>query len=186
MTVLEDDRVLSEAMAASLAGDELAYQNLLLVLAKRLRAYFRRRLPMRLSDHEDLVQETLIAVHTKRHTYDPQQPLAPWVFAIASYKLIDWHRRHGRREALHEPVEDWQDVLADEHAAADPTAALDIRSLLAALPAKQREPIRLVKLEGLSVVEASAQTGLSVSAVKVGIHRGLKALAARIRSRGEG
>lgn len=175
---MSDEQRLRALMTAGLAGDEAAYRAVLLGLAAGLRPYFRRRLGARPADCEDLVQETLLAVHTRRHTYAPSEPLTAWVFAIARYKLADWLRRHGRREALHDPVEDWQDVLGGD-APEDGTARLDVSTLLETLPPGQREPIRLVKLEGLSIAEAADRTGLSVSGVKVGIHRGLKALAAR-------
>jgi RNA polymerase sigma-70 factor, ECF subfamily len=177
---MSDERRLKALMAAGLAGDEAAYRALLLGLAENLRRYFRRRLGARPADCEDLVQETLLAVHTRRHTYVGSEPLTAWVHAIARYKLADWLRRHGRREALHDPVEDWQDSLGGDDATQDSgSARLDVSALLETLPPRQREPIRLVKLEGFSVAEAAERTGLSISGVKVGIHRGLKALAAR-------
>jgi len=141
-----------------------------------LRAFFRRRLLRLPDDVEDLVQETLLAIHNQRHTYQSGQPLTPWVHAIARYKLIDLLRRRADREALHEPLDDELAVFAatDNEAAA---ARRDVLKLLDGLPDRQRLPIQYMKLEGLTVVEAARVTGMSESAVKVGVHRGLRALA---------
>ena len=164
-----------------LAGDALAYQAFLKDLAGHLRAFLRKRLAGLPDEVEDLVQESLIAVHNQRHTYDPNQPLTAWVVALARYKLIDLLRRRSRQDVLHDPLDEDSDVLvATDGEAAE--ARRDLAKLLDTLPERQRMPIMCVKLEGLSVAQAAQRTGMSESAVKVGIHRGLKALAARIRS----
>lgn len=177
----EIEQRLQGLMIAGSSGDAGAYRQLLDELAARLRAYFRRRLSARPDDCEDLVQETLIAVHTRRHTYDAGQPLTGWVFAIARYKLTDWFRRRGRREALHDPVDDRAEELFVDAEQDASDSRRDVMEMLRGLPARQREPILLVKIEGLTVAEASARTGMSPSAVKIGVHRGLKALAERFR-----
>ena len=128
------------------------------------------------------MQEALLAVHNQRHTYDPGQPLTAWVYAIAKYKLADLLRRRAGRDALNEPLDDESDVLAHNDSEAA-TAHLDVAKLLQRLPDRQRLPIIHMKLEGMSVVETARVTGMSESAVKVGVHRGLKALAAMIRMR---
>jgi RNA polymerase sigma-70 factor, ECF subfamily len=166
-----------------LAGDAPAYRMFLETLSAHLRAYFRRRLARAPDEVEDLVQETLLAVHNQRHTYDVGRPLTAWIHAIARYKLVDWLRRHAGREALHEPLDDELDVMAHSDTEAA-EARLDVAALLERLPAGQRVPIRCMKLEGLSVAETARKSGLSESAVKVGVHRGLKALAAMIRRQG--
>jgi len=125
------------------------------------------------------VQETLLAVHNQRHTYDPGQPLTAWVHAIARYKMIDLLRRRAGREALHEPLDDDALFAASDEGARE--ARRDLAVLLGQLPDRHRLPILHVKIEGMSVAEAARVTGMSESAVKVGIHRGLKALAALIR-----
>jgi RNA polymerase sigma-70 factor (ECF subfamily) len=170
---------LRELLVQGMAGDGAAYHAFLKELSAYLRAFFRRRLIRLPDDVEDLVQETLLAVHNQRHTYEADQPLTPWVHAIARYKLVDLLRRRADREALHEPLDDELAVFAasDTEAA---SARRDIVKLLDALPERQRLPIRYMKLEGLSVVEAARATGMSESAVKVGVHRGLKALAKMI------
>jgi RNA polymerase sigma-70 factor (ECF subfamily) len=166
-----------------LAGDGAAYHAFLKELAAHLRAFLRKRLSHLPDDVEDLVQETLLAVHNQRHTYDAGQPLTAWIHAIAKYKLVDLLRRRANREYLNDPLDEETDVFStvDSEAA---EARRDLGKLLLLLPDRQRLPIIHVKLEGLSVVEAARVTGMSVSAIKVGVHRGLKALAAKIRGDG--
>ena len=167
-------------LVQGLTGDTAAYHCFLKALTAHLRAYFRKRLFQRPDEVEDLVQETLLAVHNQRHTYRTDQPLTAWVHAIARYKLIDWLRAHAANQALTDPLDDELEVFAasDTEAA---EAKRDLGKLLAGLPDRQRLPIVHVKLEGLSVVETAQLTGMSESAVKIGVHRGLKALAAKIR-----
>jgi len=171
---------LRNLLVRGLAGDAAAYHECLKALSAHLRAFLRRRL-VRLPDEvEDLVQETLLAIHNQRHTYDAGQPLTAWIHAIARYKLVDLLRRRAVREALNDPLEDELDLfVASDTEAAD--ARRDVARLLERLPDRQRLPIVHVKLEGLSVTETARVTGMSESAVKVGVHRGLRALAAMIR-----
>lgn len=164
-----------------LQPDGAAYERFLRELSAHLRAFLRRRLAQRPDEVEDLVQETLLAVHNQRHTYRPDMPVTAWVHAIARYKLIDWLRAHAVKEARNDPLDEADELFAvSDNEAAE--ARRDLGQLLRTLPDKQRLPIEYVKLEGLSVVETARLTGLSESAVKVGVHRGLKALAARIRN----
>ena len=168
-------------LARSLAGDAPAYHGFLKELSAHLRAFLRKRLVNLPEEVEDLVQELLLAIHNQRHTYDPQQPLTPWVYAIARYKLVDLLRRRSRNELLNDPLDEDDSLLAaSDSEAVD--ARRDLAKLLAALPDRQRLPIIHMKIEGLSVAETARLTGMSPSAIKVGIHRGLKALAAKIRS----
>ena len=172
---------LRESLARGLDGDAAAYHGFLKALAAHLRGFFRRRMAGLPDDVEDLVQETLLAVHNQRHTYDPGQPLTAWVHAIAKYKLVDLlRRRRASGAALTEPLEEAHELLSsvDDDAA---EARRDLGRLLEALPDRHRLPIVHVKVEGLSVAETARLTGMSESAVKVGVHRGLKALAALIR-----
>jgi RNA polymerase sigma-70 factor (ECF subfamily) len=164
-----------------LDGDARAYREFLHALGGHLRAFLRRRLTRLPDEVEDLVQETLLAVHNQRHTYEADQPLTAWVHAIARYKLVDLLRRRAGREALNEPLDEAAELFAaSDDAAAE--ARRDLGQLLALLPERQRLPIVHTRLEGLSVAEAAQRCGMSESAVKVGVHRGLKALAAMIRS----
>lgn len=175
------ERRLRDLLVAAQRGDAVAYADFLRELASLLRGFFRRRLTQLPDDVEDLVQETLLAVHNKRHTYEPQQPVTAWLHAIARYKLVDLLRARSGREALHEPLDEEHPALVSEAEPNALEARRDLAALLADLPDKQRLPIQYVKIEGLSVAQAAQRTGLSESAVKVGVHRGLKVLAARIR-----
>jgi RNA polymerase sigma-70 factor (ECF subfamily) len=175
------EQELRALLLAGLDGDAAAYRRFLDQLARRLRAYLRHRLYGR-SDHvEDIVQETLLAVHNGRFTYRRDDPLTAWVHAIAKYKLMDFLRSHLRHDTLLEPLDDHPDIFAATDNEAE-QARRDIGVLLEQLPDRQRLPIQLVKLQGLSVAEAAQACGLSESAVKVGVHRGLKALALRMRA----
>lgn len=180
----DTERRLTRLLERSLSGDKTAYRTFLEELARHLRVRLRRRLQQQDADVEDLVQDILIAVHKGLDTFRPDVPLIAWISAIVRYKLADYFRANRRRGALFEPLE-----LDDEDSAATASpietleARRDLQRLLATLPAGQRRPIEQMKLCGLSVAETAAATGLSESAVKVGVHRGLKALAAKIRGR---
>ncbi|POA81561.1 RNA polymerase subunit sigma [Pseudomonas sp. FW305-E2] len=166
---------LKALLLRGLTGDQLAYQDFLGTLALHVRAFLRSRLSRRPAEIEDMVQDVLLAVHNARHTYQPQQPLTTWVQAIARYKLADHLRSVSRRDARHDVLDDDAQLFAvSEVESAE--ASRDLTKLLKQLPERQRLPIVHVKLEGLSVEETAQLTGLSSSAVKVGIHRGLKAL----------
>lgn len=168
-----------------LEGDAAAYQRFLKELSAHLRAFLRRRLSQRPEEVEDLVQETLLAVHNQRHTYRADSPVTAWAHAIARYKLIDWLRSHAAKEARHDSLDDDNaDTLFSTSDSDAAEARRDLGRLLGLLPDRQRLPIVHMKLEGLSVVETAQLTGLSESAVKVGVHRGLKALAAKLRGMG--
>jgi RNA polymerase sigma-70 factor, ECF subfamily len=150
-------------------------------LSGHLRAFLRKRLVNLPEEVEDLVQELLLAVHNQRHTYDPGQPITAWIYTIACYKLIDLLRWRSHKELLNDPLDEEDDLLATSDGEAA-EARRDLAKLLADLPDRQRLPIIHVKIEGLSVAETARLIGMSQSAVKVGVHRGLTALAAKIRS----
>jgi RNA polymerase sigma factor (sigma-70 family) len=166
-------------MVAAQSGNGGAYRRLLSEVRIWLVRYFARRLPPSLVD--DAAQDTLIAIHEKRHTYDPSRPFRPWLTAIARYKWIDRLRAMGRQAT--EPLPD--DIAQPDHESAV-TSATVLRQLLAELKPPQAEAIRLVKIEGLSVEETSARTGQSASLVKVNIHRGLARLAAIVQGQSHG
>lgn len=172
---------LKALMLAGLAGDEPAYRDCLLGLSRHLRAFLRRRLTRDPDEVEDLVQETLLAVHNRRHTYAADLPLTAWVQAIAQYKLADWFRGHGGRVAQFEGLEQHENLFSEDAEDAE-EAQRDVRKLLQTLPDRWRIPIELTKLQGQSVAEAAAISGLSESAVKVGVHRGLLALGRLFRA----
>lgn len=161
-------------------GDDEAYRRLLLLLAARLRVVVRRglvaagRSP---ADCEDVVQEALLAMHLKRDTWDPTQPIEPWVRAIARYKLVD----HLRRRGFHDHLD--IDGLAGSLTATEPdaAAAIDSQRLLAGLPERQRRIVEEISLEGRRAGEVATRLGMSEGAVRVALHRALKALAAAYR-----
>ena len=159
-------------MLAGLAGEAEPYRRLLDELSRVLRAYYGRRCPPGV-DAEDLVQETLIAVHTRRATYDAGQPFTAWAYAIARYKLIDALRR-GRLH-LRAPAEEAEALFVPAGADAA-MAARDLERVMANLPARTRDLIRATKIDGLSTREAADRHGMTETAVKVAIHRGLKLL----------
>ena len=174
------ERRLQTLLLAGLEGDPSAYRNFLTALGDHLRGFLKRRLSGQLSDVEDLVQEVLLAVHNARITYRPEQPVTAWVQAIARYKLVDYFRSRSRHDALNDPFDTMEDIFEAE-SSEQAEASRDLGKLLETLPDKQRLPIVHVKLEGHSVAETAKMTGLSESAVKIGIYRGLKVLAAKLR-----
>jgi RNA polymerase sigma-70 factor (ECF subfamily) len=172
--MIADEASLAHLMRASQKGDRSSYRVLLSEVQMWLERYFRRRVaPAQL---DDLVQEVLMAVHNKRATWDPDRTFLPWLAAIARYRWVD-HLRKVYRNA--------EDELADWDAAEDNDeefvmARMSLERLFVYLPDKQSEVIELVKIEGLSIAEASRKTGQSESLVKVNIHRGLKKLSALV------
>jgi len=177
---LEDvEETLRASLLLALAGDNEAYAAFLTQSGAHLRAYFRRRLVTSPDEVEDLVQETLLALHNRRHTYQTTQRLTPWLYAIARYKLIDLLRSMSPRRRVEVSLDDEEgagELLSVDGAPAE--SRRDLLKLLDSLPDRHRLPIVLVKIEGRSVAEAAAATGMSEAAIKVGIHRGLKKLAA--------
>jgi len=181
-TASDAEHRLTVLLESSIAGDRQAYCRFLGELAKHLRVRLRKHLWRQDADLEDLVQEVLIAVHKGLDTFRPDVPLTAWISAIARYKLADHFRANARHGELFQPLDDDVDAIG-----ASPIdsfeARRDLMRLLAALPSRQREPIEHMKIYGRSVAETAAKTGLTESAVKVGVHRGLKALAAKIRGK---
>lgn len=162
------------------SGDSIAYHEALSKIAQRLRRFYGRRLQALPDEVEDLVQETLLALHIQRGTYDDTLPVSSWLFAIARHKLVDLWRRRGRRDNLNDSIDD---MTEDQHPAApeELPSKRDLGLLLEQLPALQKQAILLTKIEGLSMIEASERSGVSVSALKVQVHRGLKQLAELVR-----
>lgn len=170
---------LKALMLSSLDGDEHAYRCLLGMLRHLLESYYARRLGRSApADLDDLVQDTLLALHQRRITYDRTRPFTAWFFTIARHKLVDHYRRVGGKahlglEAL--------DEVADDYSEDAISATMDVNRLLASLPAWQGDMIRQVRLEGHSVAETATRSGRSEAMVKVGVHRGIRAIAARLR-----
>ena len=187
---MDDEDSWSEWMAQAQNGDGQAYQSLLLAILPRVRAIVGRRVsdPTRA---EDVVQEVLLSVHKNRHTYDPKLKFAPWLHIIAQRRTLDYLRkiyRQGAREVLVDEypetfMVDGANTIEDEALAFD-----DIDRLKAAmdkLPPGQRRAVDLLKLQEMSLKEASAASGMTVASLKVSMHRGLKALRAEMAEEGE-
>lgn len=174
MTV--DDATVTRLARMAQTGDRQAYATLLIACRTWLLRYFRRKVAP--EQMEDLVQETLISVHKKLRSYDPGRPFLPWLAAIARYRFVD-HLRNVYRTAAQ--------TVFDENAEASSSsdeqmtiARISLERLFEELPDAQQRVIELVKIDGLTVKEASTTTGQSEALVKVNIHRGLKRLASMI------
>jgi len=185
MTVVGDSEArLRPLMLKALDGDAAAYRMLLADLRGHFSRYFARRLaPSLAANADDLVQETLLAIHAKRMTYDRTQPFTAWAYAIARYKLIDHFRRNRLRATL--PLEEDAAIFASDESEAT-TARIDVEAALSTIPPKPAELIRQVRLEGASIADAAARLGMSETAAKVSIHRGLKSLVARFGGKADG
>lgn len=173
-------------LRAANAGDAPAYERFLTLLAPALRSFVRRALartaaPDADADAEDIVQEILLAVHLKRRTWIETAPVAPWVFTIARHKVIDFLRRRGRR--IHLPLEDFSESLAVEMEEPSLIGA-DIDRHLDSLSAVQRKVVRSIAVSGASIAETAADLSMSPGAVRVALHRGLAALAAKFSRQG--
>lgn len=173
----ETEEQLKAWMLSGLDGDAAAHAALLRALVPLLRSFYGRRLASACADVEDLVQETLIAVHTRRAAYDRDRPFTAWLYAVARYRMIDYLRQRKSSVSL----EDAESALIEEDFELAAQASMDVETLLSTLSPKQARAIRDTHVEGKSVAEAAAAAGIGESDVKVSVHRGLKALAARIR-----
>ncbi|MEN9711764.1 MAG: hypothetical protein RLY90_25 [Pseudomonadota bacterium] len=170
---------LSGLFLLGLQGEKDEYKQFLSVFSKYLRGYFFKKMRNAPDFVEDLVQEVLIAVHNKRHTYEVGEPLTPWLHAIAKYKYVDFLRSK-KNEHLNDSLEESQAIWVEE--IREPfESSTDLTLLMFSLPQAHRRAIELTKINGLSVKDAAQVSGLSESAIKVGVHRGLKKLAALIR-----
>jgi RNA polymerase sigma-70 factor (ECF subfamily) len=169
-------------MRAANAGDTAAYGRLLRSMAPVLRSIARRGLARSKqgdADSEDLVQETLLAIHLKRHTWDMDRPIGPWIRAIARNKLIDHLRRRGGRIDL--TINDFLELLpaSDEH---PPVQTRDVEPYIAELPAGQRNVVQCILREEISIQQTAARLNMTEGAVRVALHRGLTAIAKRFRA----
>jgi RNA polymerase sigma-70 factor (ECF subfamily) len=171
----------TDLMRSANAGDGVAYHRLLKSVTPVLRAAARRglaRAGQAVDQAEDIVQDILLAVHLKRHTWDAEAPFAPWLFAIARNKLIDALRRRGRRVFVN--VDDFAETLPSEPAA-ETVSAGEVAQHLEGLPARQREVLQSIAVDSASIKETAAKFSMSEGAVRVALHRALASLAARLR-----
>jgi RNA polymerase sigma-70 factor (ECF subfamily) len=172
----------TDLMRAAAGGDGAAYHRLLVAITPVLRATAQRGLAQAgqpTDQCEDIVQEILLAVHLKRHTWDPGAPVGPWLFAIARNKLIDALRKRGRRTFVN--IDDFSDRLATEPE--QEQASLGQAEVhLRALPERQRDVLQAIAVDGASIRETSTRLSMTEGAVRVALHRGLARLAAKLRS----
>ena len=168
-------------MRSAISGDSAAYHRLLKGITPVLRAAARRglaRAGQPIDQSEDIVQDILLAVHLKRHTWDMNAPFAPWLFAIARNKLIDALRRRGRRVFVN--IDDFSETLADQPAV-ETASPGEVATHLNALPARQRDVLQSIAVESASIKETAARFAMSEGAVRVALHRGLSSLTAKLR-----
>ena len=174
----------SSLLRAANSGDSLAYQRFLRELAPVLRAFVRRLLARSSSgsaEVEDIVQDILLAIHLKRQTWIETAPVTPWVFTIARHKTIDALRRRGRH--IDVPIDDFSESLAADTQEPD-LASVYIDRQLGTLPEVQRKVVQAIAVAGDSISEAAEKLMMTQGAVRVALHRGLAAIAARSAKRG--
>jgi RNA polymerase sigma-70 factor (ECF subfamily) len=171
----KDEAELSRLLRAAIGGDERAYADFLHRVATLVRGFARRKIVQGGVDPEDVVQETLLAIHVKRHTWRPDAPVLPWGFAIARFKLIDAFRRRGRRSEVE--IDEIAETFAEPEA--ETVSERDINRALDGLPPAQRSVVSSISVDGQSIGETAAKLGISETAVRVSLHRGLTAIAKR-------
>jgi RNA polymerase sigma-70 factor (ECF subfamily) len=182
MTTSAQENDWSVWMRAAMTGDAGAYRHLLVSLAPHVRAVARSRcrsLGASEGEVEDIVQEVLLTIHLKQGTWDRSRPIGPWVAAITRNKLIDILRQRGRHITV--PIEDFMDSLQAEDLTPE-LSTRDIDTLLGHLKPQQREIVRSISLNGSSIRETADRLQMTEGAVRVTLHRALKALAVFYRS----
>jgi RNA polymerase sigma-70 factor (ECF subfamily) len=174
----EDSR-LAGLLRQAIAGDEVAYAEFLRRTAAFVRLIARRKLGTRAElEAEDIVQETLLAVHLKRHTWQSDQPVLPWLAAIARYKVIDGFRRRGHRVEV--DIDDYTNFI--EAPQAETASEKEVKLALDSLPPGQRKVVSAIAVEGRSVRDIAAELKTTETAVRVALHRGLSTIAAKFGS----
>jgi RNA polymerase sigma-70 factor, ECF subfamily len=180
MTVEEHEQRWAEAMRAERRGEVAAYERMLKEVATDLRRSLTPRLVragLRAHEVEDLVQDVLIGLHGKRHTWDSARPFLPWLQAITRYKLIDFTRRRRRetRRRVDLPLEDWLEIVESPADEAN-RSMCEVDRHLAVLPISQRKIVRAIAVEGVSIRNVALRFATSEGAVRVTIHRAIRRL----------
>lgn len=168
-------------MRLAVTGDGLAYHRLLNAVTPVLRAVARRglaRAGQPVDQSEDIVQDILLAVHLKRHTWDANAPFAPWLFAIARNKLIDVLRRRGRRIFVN--IDDFAETIPSD-TAPETVPAKEIAMHLDGLPARQRDVLQSIAVDSMSIKDTAAKLSMSEGAVRVALHRALSTISTKLR-----
>jgi RNA polymerase sigma factor (sigma-70 family) len=175
----------SNAMVRAQTGDQEAYRRLLRDITPYLRALAARHI-RNADDIEDAVQDVLLTVHSVRSTYDPSRPFGPWLVAIANRRIVDALRRRGRVWAHESSAENELETFAGDRANLQEEAmnARLVREAIEQLPLGQRDAMRMLKLEEMSLLEAAAASGTSVAALKVATYRAMKRLREMFQQRG--
>jgi len=170
-------------MTLAQGGDRSAYDALLREIASLLRGFFGSRADCN-EAAEDLVQETLVSIHRARHTYMPDRPFAPWMYAIARCRLAD----HWRKRARRVPQVALDEMTSAEGAVEEPADNVlndRIRETLDGLPVGQRKVLQLLKLDGLSIKETARKLQMTEAAVKVAAHRAYERLRKKFNPHGK-
>lgn len=180
----DTDLYFSILMHSAQAGEASAYATLLRNLAPMLHRFIRRR-QSHLSTHDidDLVQDIFLSVHAARDTYDPTVPFLPWLFAIARNRMVDEARRRARRSASETPMPRLPEGFPrpDAKKIADAfTDPIALKQAIEALPTRQRQAVELLKLQGRTLYEAAAISGISIAALKINLHRAIEKLRAHL------
>ncbi|MGP9806360.1 sigma factor [Paracoccus sp. NSM] len=173
---LERDRHWDDLLRRANQGDGAAFLRFLTEVTPALRALIRSRghgLPP--DQHEDVLQEVLLAIHLKRGTWDGASPVRPWLHAVARHKVVDAFRKRGRR--LHLPIDDLQDML-EADPGPTPLAARDAERMLGMIDHRGAALVRAIRLEGKTPEEAAAGLGVTTGAARVALHRAMKRLVA--------
>lgn len=171
-------------MSRAQAGDAEAYRRLLEEITPYLRSIMARQ-HRDACDVEDSVQDTLLTLHAIRASYDPSRPFGPWLVAIAKRRSIDHLRRRSRRQARETALTQAHEGIGEQPPSRDGFENQDLFAAIESLPESQRQAIRLMKLQELTLEEAAAVTRLSVGALKVATHRAIKSLHAKLSGRSE-
>lgn len=181
------DSQLRQLMKAAQEGDRACYERLLKALVPIVRGAVRRqRSFLNPADIEDIVQEVLLSVHAVRATYNPGRPFAPWLAAIVRNRVADSGRRYVRSKSGEQAAQGFYETFAPDAANSSEGEHEDaeaLRRAIAALPAGQRRAVELLKMRELSLKEAARESGMSIAALKVSVHRAIKALRVRVKKR---
>ncbi|NND57618.1 MAG: sigma-70 family RNA polymerase sigma factor [Xanthomonadales bacterium] len=170
-----DEQRWRKLMGSAQAGNELDYRQLLSELTDVIYNFLRSRF----GNHhftEDCVQETLIAIHQARHTYDQSRPFRPWLFAIVRHKAIDTLRKQSTRQKMTRQYRGEQEILSQTNAQSEAESEMISGRLLDSLSEEYRDVLVLTKIIGFSVAETAAKLGISQSLVKVRVHRAIRKL----------
>ena len=178
-SVMDERTDLEVLMRRSLAGDKLAYAEVLRETGRLLRPFLAKRLSFE-SEVDDLLQEILISIHKARHTYDGMRPYRPWAFAIAKFRLQDYLRMHYADQLRHAvDISELENILQDD-VTESPFTYESISGEVQRLPEKQATILRLMHQDGYTAKEVAGKLGMTESAVKVAAHRAYKVLRQKV------